>query len=91
MTRLLFVAPVLLLAALDEETGKIVGDSAFSLDLESGVRTALTSPNGPGNANETGTYKRSRYVPGESSFVLVNGLRARERLSRSMTAGRSEA
>lgn len=63
--------------AFDEESGKIVGwnggDSAFSLDLESGVWTALTSPNGPGTANETGTYKRWRYVPGESSFVLVNG------------------
>jgi hypothetical protein len=61
----------------DEESGKIVGwnggDSAFSLDLESGVWTALTSPNGPGTANETGTYKRWRYVPGESSFVMVNG------------------
>jgi hypothetical protein len=63
--------------AFDEQSGKIVawngGDSAFSLDLASGAWTALTSPNGPGDANETGTYKRWRYVPGQSSFVLVNG------------------
>jgi hypothetical protein len=63
--------------AFDADSGHIVawngGDSAFSLDLESGVWTALTSPNGPGDANETGTYKRWRYVPGQQAFVLVNG------------------
>lgn len=65
--------------AFDAEQGRIVawngGDSAYSLDLESGVWTALTSNSGPGPANETGTFKRWRYVPGESSFVLVNGAR----------------
>ncbi|HVJ17456.1 MAG TPA: hypothetical protein VM686_18645 [Polyangiaceae bacterium] len=63
--------------AYDADNARIVawngGDSAFSLELESGEWTALTSPNGPGAANETGTYKRWRYVPGQSSFVLVNG------------------
>ena len=49
------------------------GDSAYSLDLETKVWTALTSSGGPGAANETGTYKRWRYVPGENTFVLVNG------------------
>lgn len=63
--------------AFDPDSGHLVawngGDSAYSLDLESGVWTALTAPNGPGAANETGTYKRWRYVPGSQSFVLVNG------------------
>jgi hypothetical protein len=62
--------------AYDSDSGHIVGwnggDSAYSLDLESGSWTALTSPNGPGKAYETGTYKRWRYVGG-SSFALVNG------------------
>ena len=48
------------------------GDAAYSLDLDTGTWTALTSANGPGKANETGTFKRWRYV-GDSSFVLVNG------------------
>jgi hypothetical protein len=63
--------------AFDTESEKVVGwnggDSAYSLDLASGVWTALTSTNGPGDPNETGTYKRWRYVPRQSSFVLVNG------------------
>jgi hypothetical protein len=63
--------------AYDSEGGKIVawngGDTAYELDLESRAWTALSSPNGPGDANETGTYKRWRYVPGQKSFVLVNG------------------
>lgn len=63
--------------AFDPDRARIVawngGDAAFSLDLDSGVWTALSSADGPGDANETGTYKRWRYVPGASSFVLVNG------------------
>jgi hypothetical protein len=63
--------------AYDAESGKIVawngGNTAYELDLESGAWTALSSPNGPGDANETGTYKRWRYVPGQKSFVLING------------------
>ena len=63
--------------AFDSDSGKIVGwnggDSAYSLDLATGTWTALTSMNGPGDPNETGTYKRWRYVPGQGSFVLVNG------------------
>jgi hypothetical protein len=64
--------------AYDPDSGHIVawngGDTAYSLDLDTGIWTALTSPNGPGVANETGTFKRWRYV-GDSSFVLVNGPR----------------
>jgi hypothetical protein len=63
--------------AFDPDRGHIAawngGDTAFSLDLESGVWTPLSSANGPGDANETGTYKRWRYVSGSNSFVLVNG------------------
>jgi hypothetical protein len=63
--------------AYDSDSGHIVawngGDSAYSLDIASRTWTALSSPNGPGDANETGTFKRWRYVPGENSFVLVNG------------------
>jgi hypothetical protein len=63
--------------AFDPDSGHIVGwnggDTAFSLELESGIWTPLSSANGPGVANETGTYKRWRYVPGSKSFVLVNG------------------
>jgi len=62
--------------AFEPASGKIVawngGDSAYSLDLGTGVWSALNSPAGPGPANETGTYKRWSYV-GESSFALVNG------------------
>jgi len=62
--------------AYDPESGHIVawngGDSAYSLDLDTGTWTALSSVNGPGEANETGTYKRWRYV-GDGAFVLVNG------------------
>jgi hypothetical protein len=43
-----------------------------ALDLHTAIWTAFTSPNGPGDPNETGTYERWRRVD-EGTFLLVNG------------------
>lgn len=64
--------------AYDPVTDRIVawngGDSVYSLNLETNTWTAVTYPNGPGNAHVNGTYKRWSYSPTSGIFVLVNGM-----------------
>jgi hypothetical protein len=50
------------------------GDSVYSLDLDSGAWTTTTYPNGPGEAQENGTFKRWSYSPALRLFVLVNAM-----------------
>jgi hypothetical protein len=58
--------------------GRIVGwnggDTVYSLDLDQGTWTRLIAANGPGTANETGTYKRWRHIDGTDAFLLINGI-----------------
>jgi hypothetical protein len=57
--------------------GRIVGwnggASVYSLSLADGIWTTLTGAGDPGEANETGTYKRWRHLDGTDAFILVNG------------------
>jgi hypothetical protein len=64
--------------AYDPVTAKIVawngGDSVYSLDLDTGTWTVTTYPNGPGDSQENGTFKRWSYSPASRVFVLVNSM-----------------
>lgn len=50
------------------------GDRVYSLDLDSGAWSAVAYPNGPGPAQENGTFKRWSYSPALRLFVLVNAM-----------------
>ncbi|HKW94429.1 MAG TPA: hypothetical protein VJX92_21270 [Methylomirabilota bacterium] len=62
--------------AYDPVSGRIVawngGDSVYQLDLDRGVWTPITYPNGPGESQQNGTFKRWSYSPGSDVFVLIN-------------------
>ena len=64
--------------AHDPDRDRIVawngGDTVYSLDLEAGVWTPITYPGGPGEAHETGTYKRWSYSRASGVFVVVNSV-----------------
>jgi len=50
------------------------GNSVYSLDLDTGIWTPTSYPNGPGAAQENGTFKRWSYSAGLRGFVLVNSM-----------------
>jgi hypothetical protein len=58
--------------------GRIVawngGNAVYALDLESGSWSNIGAPGGPGDANQTGTYKRWRHVDGTDAFILINAV-----------------
>lgn len=62
----------------DSSVGRIVawngGGSAYSLDVENSVWTTLEGSGGPGEANETGTYKRWRHINGTDAFLVINAI-----------------
>jgi hypothetical protein len=64
--------------AYDPTTDRIVawngGNTAYSLNLDTRVWTALTYSNGPGAANSNGTYKRWAYSQTSGVFVAVNSV-----------------
>lgn len=64
--------------AYDSDGGRLVawngGDAAYSLNLDDGVWTTLEGAGGPGDANETGTYKRWRHIDGTDAFLVINGV-----------------
>lgn len=47
-------------------------DTVYSLDLDTGIWTAVAAPGGPVGGNTRGTFGRWRYAPKLNAFVVAN-------------------
>jgi len=64
--------------AYDPVSDRIVawagGDTIYSLNVDTGVWSALTFPGGPGSAFGQGTYGRWQYSPASDVFLVYNSV-----------------